>query len=63
VTYLIAACRVWVVGSDLEPLERLDPIGPLAEVPEARRRGITIREYDLEDPFIPREAPYQAGLP
>lgn len=42
--------RVWVVGSDLEPIERLDPIGPLAEVPEVRGSGITIREYDLEDP-------------
>jgi hypothetical protein len=42
--------RVWVVGSDLEPLERLDPIGPLAGVPEVRGHGITIREYDLEDP-------------
>jgi hypothetical protein len=42
--------RVWVVGSDLEPLERLDPIGPLADVPEVRGHGITIREYDLEDP-------------
>jgi hypothetical protein len=42
--------RVWVVGSDLEPCARLDPIGPLADVPQVRGGGITIREYDLEDP-------------
>lgn len=42
--------RVWVVGSDLEPIERLDPIGPLADVPEVRGHGVIIREYDFEDP-------------
>lgn len=42
--------RVWVIGSDLEPIERLDPIGPLADIPEVRGDGIIIREYDFEDP-------------
>lgn len=42
--------RVWVIGSDLEPLGRLDPTGPLADVPMVRAHSITMREYDVEDP-------------
>jgi hypothetical protein len=42
--------RVWVIDAGLEPLERVDTIGPLAGAPDVVGNRVIIAEHDLEDP-------------
>jgi hypothetical protein len=42
--------RVWVIDAGLEPLERVDTIGPLAGAPDVVGTRVIITEHDLEDP-------------
>jgi hypothetical protein len=41
--------RVWVIDATLEPVERLDTIGPLVGTPEVLGNRVILREQDLED--------------